>query len=88
MASRSDASQIMGRGPYRDQATRCNSGEHIVAKHDAIIVGTGQSGPSLAARFAGEGMKTRELDLKVENGKVVPYRARVNLSFKYESGGQ
>jgi len=26
-----------------------------------------------------------ELDLKVENGKVVAYRARVSLSFKYES---
>ncbi len=28
-----------------------------------------------------------ELDMKVENGKVVAYRVRVNLSFKYESGG-
>ncbi|MCH6547522.1 MAG: dodecin domain-containing protein [Gemmatimonadetes bacterium] len=27
----------------------------------------------------------RELDLKVENGKVVAYRAKVNLSFKYEA---
>ena len=26
-----------------------------------------------------------KLDLKIENGKVVAYRARVNLSFKYES---
>jgi dodecin len=25
-----------------------------------------------------------KLDLKVENGKVTAYRARVNLSFKYE----
>jgi flavin-binding protein dodecin len=25
-----------------------------------------------------------KLDLRVENGKVVAYRARVNLSFKYE----
>ncbi len=30
----------------------------------------------------------RKLDLKVENGKVVAYRAKVNLSFKYEPGGQ
>ncbi len=30
----------------------------------------------------------RKLDLKVENGKVVAYRAKVSLSFKYESGGQ
>jgi dodecin len=26
----------------------------------------------------------KKLDLKVENGKVVAYRARVSLSFKYE----
>lgn len=28
--------------------------------------------------------EVEELDLKVENGKVVAYRARVKLSFKYE----
>lgn len=27
-----------------------------------------------------------KLDMKVENGKIVEYRARVNLSFKYEGG--
>ena len=27
-----------------------------------------------------------KLDLKVEDGKVVSYRARVNLSFKYGGG--
>lgn len=27
-----------------------------------------------------------QLDLKVENGKVAAYRARVNLSFKYGGG--
>ena len=26
-----------------------------------------------------------EMDLKVENGKVVAYRTRVHLSFKYEA---
>ena len=25
-----------------------------------------------------------KLDLKIENGKVIAYRARVNLSFRYE----
>jgi flavin-binding protein dodecin len=28
-----------------------------------------------------------KLDMRVENGKVVEYRTRVNLSFKYEGGG-
>ena len=28
-----------------------------------------------------------KLDMKLENGKVVAYRARVSMSFKYESGG-
>ena len=27
-----------------------------------------------------------ELDMKLENGKVVAYRARMKLSFKYEGG--
>ena len=27
-----------------------------------------------------------KLDVRIENGKVVEYRARVNLSFKYEGG--
>lgn len=26
-----------------------------------------------------------KLDMKVDNGKVTAYRARINLSFKYES---
>ena len=26
------------------------------------------------------------LDMTIENGKVVAYRARLNLSFKYEAG--
>jgi len=27
-----------------------------------------------------------KLDMKIDNGKVAAYRARVNLSFKYEVG--
>jgi flavin-binding protein dodecin len=27
-----------------------------------------------------------KLDLTIENGRVTTYRARVNISFKYESG--
>jgi len=29
-----------------------------------------------------------KLDIKLENGKVVAYRTRVMVSFKYESAGQ
>lgn len=29
--------------------------------------------------------EVQELDLKIENGKVVAYRARVSVSFKYEA---
>ena len=28
--------------------------------------------------------EVRQLDVKIENGKVVAYRARIQLSFKYE----
>lgn len=30
--------------------------------------------------------EVNKLDMKVEDGKVVAYRARVSVSFKYESG--
>ena len=29
--------------------------------------------------------EVEDLDMKIENGKVVAYRARVSLSFKYEA---
>ena len=30
--------------------------------------------------------EVKELDMKIENGKVTAYRARVNVSFKYGGG--
>ncbi len=60
------------------------------------LVGTSDSSWEDAARNAVEkaGGSLRELriaevnqlDMKVEKGKVVAYRAKVSLSFKYESG--
>lgn len=45
-----------------------------------------------AVETAGKSLKNlriaeiSKLDMKVENGRVVAYRAKVSLSFKYESG--
>ncbi len=39
--------------------------------HDAIIIGTGQSGPSLAARLAGAGMKVAVIERKLFGGTCV-----------------
>ncbi len=45
-----------------------------------------------AAETAGKSLKNlrvaeiNKLDMKVENGKVVAYRAKVSLSFKYNTG--
>jgi dodecin len=45
-----------------------------------------------AIEIAGKSLKdlrvaeVKELDVKVENGTVVAYRAKLSLSFKYESG--
>ncbi|MCH7677176.1 dodecin domain-containing protein [candidate division KSB1 bacterium] len=45
-----------------------------------------------AVETAGKSLKNlriaeiNKLDMKVENGKVVAYRAKVSLSFKYETG--
>ncbi|HET7202753.1 MAG TPA: dodecin family protein [Steroidobacteraceae bacterium] len=59
------------------------------------IIGTSKSSWEDAARSAVETAakslrdlrvaEVGKLDMKVEDGKVVAYRARVSLSFKYES---
>ena len=59
------------------------------------IIGTSTKSWEDAARTAVEtaGKSLRELriaevsklDMKVENGKVVAYRARISLSFKYDA---
>ncbi len=59
------------------------------------LVGTSEVSWEEAARnaveTAGKSLKNlrvaevNKLDMKVENGKVTAYRARVSLSFKYES---
>jgi pyruvate/2-oxoglutarate dehydrogenase complex dihydrolipoamide dehydrogenase (E3) component len=43
----------------------------MAKQYDAIVIGTGQSGPSLAARFAGEGMRTAILERKLFGGTCV-----------------
>jgi len=58
------------------------------------VIGTSESSWEEAARHAVEtASKTlrdlriaeiEKLDMKIENGKVVAYRARVSLSFKYQ----
>ena len=59
------------------------------------LVGTSEDSWEVAAKnaveTAGKSLKdlriaeVTKLDMKVENGKVAAYRAKVNLSFKYES---
>ena len=43
----------------------------MAGKFDAIIIGTGQSGPSLAARMTPEGMKTAIIERKLFGGTCV-----------------
>jgi len=43
----------------------------MVTRYDAIIIGTGQSGPPLAARLADEGMKTAVIERKRFGGTCV-----------------
>ncbi|GLI32865.1 dodecin family protein [Desulforhabdus amnigena] len=60
------------------------------------LVGTSETSWEDAAKVAVEtaGKTLRELrvaeisqlDMKVENGKVLAYRAKVKISFKYEAG--
>ena len=43
----------------------------MVQTYDAIIIGTGQSGPSLAARLTGNGLKTAVIERKLFGGTCV-----------------
>jgi len=43
----------------------------MATSYDAIIIGTGQAGPSLAARLAGEGMKVAIIERKLFGGTCV-----------------
>ena len=43
----------------------------MAKKFDAIIIGPGQSGPSLAARMTAEGMKTAIIERKLFGGTCV-----------------
>ena len=61
------------------------------------LVGTSDSSWEEAAKNAVEAAskslrdlriaQVNQLDMKVENGRVVAYRAKVSLSFKFEPGG-
>ena len=43
----------------------------MTKKFDGIVIGTGQSGPSLAARLAGEGMKVAIIERNLFGGTCV-----------------
>jgi len=43
----------------------------MAKKLDAIVIGTGQSGPSLAVRLAGAGMKVAIVERKLFGGTCV-----------------
>lgn len=60
------------------------------------VIGTSENSweeaAKLAVETAGQHLKNlriaevEKLDMKIEDGKVVGYRAKVHVSFKYESG--
>lgn len=45
--------------------------DHVTADYDAIIIGTGQAGPSLAGRLTAAGMKTAIIERKLFGGTCV-----------------
>lgn len=73
-------------------ATKKNGGDGVYRVID--VIGTSKTSWEEAARSAVQTAskslrdlrvaEVTQMDLKVENGKVVAYRTRVQLSFKYE----
>jgi pyruvate/2-oxoglutarate dehydrogenase complex dihydrolipoamide dehydrogenase (E3) component len=52
-------------------AAKTNGGKVMAEKFDAIVIGTGQSGPSIAQRMTKEGMKVAILERKLFGGTCV-----------------
>jgi flavin-binding protein dodecin len=85
-------SGISAKPSRRDTMAKKNRGEGVYRVVD--VIGTSESSWDDAAKNAVEtaGRSLRDLriaevtklDMKVDNGKVTAYRARVQLSFKYE----
>ena len=59
----------------RDEGLRCDCDRRMrysgMTNYDAIIIGTGQAGPSLAGRLAGAGMKVAIIERKLFGGTCV-----------------
>jgi ribulose 1,5-bisphosphate synthetase/thiazole synthase len=67
---------VLDRCPFRGgiQVVSANAkkeGDLMTTKYDAIIIGTGQSGPSLATRLAKTGMKVAIIERKLFGGTCV-----------------
>ena len=60
----------------------------LVGTSDSSWEGAAKNAIELAAKSLKDlrVAEVKELDVKVENGTVVAYRAKLSLSFKYESG--
>jgi hypothetical protein len=69
---------------------KADSGVYRVTEVIGTSTKSWEDAASNAVRAAGKSLRdlriaeVSKLDMKVENGKVVAYRARVSLSFKYE----
>ncbi len=62
----------------------------LVGTSDSSWEDSGRNAVQAAGKSLSDlrGAQVDQLDMKVENGKVVSYRAKVRLSFKFEPGGQ
>ncbi len=49
---------------------KLNGNDNTMKQFDSIVIGTGQSGPSLAARLAGEGRSVAIVERKLLGGLV------------------
>src|SRR6516225_5895685 len=62
---------VMPRGPRGEEARRRGMEVGDMQKYDAIIIGTGQAGPSLAGRLVDAGMKIAVIERKLFGGTCV-----------------
>jgi flavin-binding protein dodecin len=85
-AGRVTIAVVIESGPRRSRKGRKQDGKHIQDHRVGGHVHAAKNAVEKAAKSVRD-LRVAEvgaLDLKVEKGKVVAYRARVKVSFKYE----
>jgi flavin-binding protein dodecin len=74
----------MDGGCHEKDEKQCLQNHRTAGNQHRVVEDAAKNAVQTASRSLRELRRITKLDMAVDNGKVVAYRARVSLSFKYE----